>query len=102
MWDDISPFGNPGGLAMHGKVRNWARLVKGNPKFDKDAPPDVEFSRIEMDLIARAAGSVAGIDSPWPDNGRTGASRPSGGPEHPQERDGIPATISGAYTPGAV
>ena len=31
VWDDLSPFGNPGGLAMRGRVRNWARLVRGNP-----------------------------------------------------------------------
>ena len=23
VWDDLSPFGNPGGLAMTGEVRNW-------------------------------------------------------------------------------
>ncbi len=44
VYDDLSPFGNPGGLAMRGKVRTWVRLAKGKPKFDKDAPSDVEFS----------------------------------------------------------
>ncbi len=37
VWDDRSPTGKPGGLAMRGRVRNWARLVKGKPVFDKDA-----------------------------------------------------------------
>ena len=55
VWDDISPFGNPGGLAMTGRVRNWARLINGKPTFNKDAPFDTDFSPQERDLIARAA-----------------------------------------------
>ena len=31
VWDDVSPFGRPGGLALRGPVRNWARIVKGKP-----------------------------------------------------------------------
>ena len=53
----------------------------------------------EVDLIAHAAGRVleaAGTDSPRPDNARTGASRPSEGPDHPQELDGAPAALSTA------
>ncbi len=79
VWDDLSPFGNPGGLAMTGKVRNWARLVKGKLSFDRQAKSAVEFAPDEVDLIARAAGQVsdpAVIDSPAPGNGRTAASRP--------------------------
>ncbi len=26
VWDDRDPFGNPGGLALRGPVRNWASL----------------------------------------------------------------------------
>ncbi len=95
--DDQSPFGNPGGLAMRGKVRNWARLVNGKPRFDKDAPPETEFSPHERELIAQAAGSAAD-DSPQPDNGRTGASRPSDGPTHPREGDESSTGVVGART----
>ena len=59
VWDDVSPFGQPGGLAMRGKVRNWARLVNGKPIFVKDAPPEADFSPDERGLIARAAGNIA-------------------------------------------
>jgi len=37
VWDDVSPTGKPGGLAMRGQVRNWARLVKGKPGFNRQA-----------------------------------------------------------------
>ncbi len=59
IWDDLSPFGKPGGLAMRGKVRNWARLVKGKPSFDGQAKPVPEFTPNDVDLIAQAAGRVA-------------------------------------------
>ncbi len=98
VWDDLSPFGNPGGLAMRGKVRNWARLVNGKPRFDKDAPPEAEFSPSERDLIAGWAGNVAGIDSPQPAHGRTGASRPSDGPTHPREGGESSTGVVGART----
>ncbi len=80
VWDDLSPLGNPGGLAMTGKVRNWARLVKGKPSFDRQAKSAPEFTPDEVDLIAHAAGrvlEVAGTDSPAPGNARTDASRHS-------------------------
>ncbi len=40
---DVSPTGKPGGLAMCGKVRNWARLVNGKPTFDKNALSELDF-----------------------------------------------------------
>ena len=95
-WDDVSPFGKPGGLALRGPVRNWARIVKGKPSFDKDAPADVDFSLRDRELIAQAAGRViepAEIDSPRPDNARTGVTRPPDGPEYPQEQDRAPAAL---------
>ncbi len=101
VWDDLSPFGNPGGLAMTGRVRNWARLVNGKPTFGKDAPPEVDFAPHERDLIARAAGNVAEIDSPRPDNGRTGATRPLGGPDYPQNEDGASTGVVATRTPEA-
>ena len=100
VWDNISPFGNPGGLAMTGKVRNWARMARGKPSFDRQAKPAPEFAPDEVDLIARAAGRVsdtAVIDSPALGNARTAATRPSGGPNHPQEQDGAPAGLSTAW-----
>ena len=104
VWDDLSPFGNPGGLAMTGKVRNWARLVKGKPSFDRQANPAPEFAPNELDMIARAAGQVsdtAVIDSPAPGNARTDASRPSDDSDCLQEQDGAPAGLSTAQRPEA-
>ncbi len=98
VWDDVSPFGRPGGLAMHGKVRNWARLVKGKPVFNKDAPAEMVFSPDERNLIARAAGSAAKIGSARPENARTAATHPSDGPTYPQERDGASAGNVGPHT----
>ncbi len=44
VYDDLSPTGKPGGLAMRGKVRNWSRLVKGKVTFDRQAKPATEFT----------------------------------------------------------
>ena len=88
VWDDLSPFGRPGGLAMTGRVRNWARLVNGLPKFNKDAPAEADFSPQDQEIIALAAGQVFDFTkagSPRPDNGRTGASLPSDGPDYLRE-----------------
>ncbi len=101
VWDDLSPFGKPGGLAMTGKVRNWARLVKGKFCFGRQAAPAVEFAPDEVDLIARAAGRVsdaAKIDSPAPGNARTAATCPPNGPTYPRERDRAPTAIVCART----
>ncbi len=104
VWDDLSPFGNPGGLAMRGRVRNWARLVKGKVTFDRQAAPTTEFAPDEVDLITRAAGRVSdavGIDSPAPGNARTAPISVRDGPEYPQKDDLAPARISTAHTPEA-
>ncbi len=104
VWDDLSPYGNPGDLAMTGKVRNWARLVKGKSSFDRQAKPAPEFTPDEVDLIAHAAGrvsSVAGTDSPAPGNARTDATRPSDGSDCLQEQDGAPAGHSTTKRPEA-
>ncbi len=88
--DNVSPTGRPGGLAMRGRARNWARLVKGKPTFGKDAPCETDFSSGERDMVAQAAGRVTETDSPRPENARTAATHPSDGPGgHPQERDRI-------------
>ena len=101
VWDDLSPFGRPGGLAMRGRVRNWVRLVNGKPKFDKDAPSEVDFSPHERSLIARAAGSVAAIDSPRPDNGRTATITPLDSPIYAQDGDRTNTGLSRPQTPEA-
>ncbi len=104
VWDNLSPYGKPGGLAMTGRVRNWARLINGKPSFNKDAPFETDFSPQERDLIAQAAGQVLDateIDSPRPDNARTGVSRPSDGPDCLQEQDGAPAELSTVQRPEA-
>ena len=92
VWDALAPLGKPGGLAMTGKVRNWARLVKGKSSFDRQANPAPEFTPDEVDLIAHAAGralEAAGTDSPAPGNARTAQSRPPDGPD-PARSEGRP------------
>ncbi len=102
VWDDLSPFGNPGGLAMRGRVRNWARLVKGKPVFDKDAPSAVDFSSHDRMLVAQAAGRVVDLtetDSVRPENARTAPSAPSDGPDHIPGPDRASTRVSGARPP---
>ncbi len=101
VWDDVSPTGKPGGVAMCGKARNWARLVKGKPAFGKDAPSKADFSSGERDMVARAAGRVTETDSPRPENARTAATHPADGPEHPQGQDDASAGVVGSQTPVA-
>ncbi len=101
VWDDVSPTGKPGGLAMRGKVRNWARLVRGKVTFDRQTKPAAEFAPDEVDLIAQAAGrasSAAEIDSPAPGNARTAAIKPPDGPNYPQEGDGASMAVVGPQT----
>ncbi len=88
VWDNLSPFGKPGGLAMTGRVRNWARLVKGKVTFDRQAKPATEFTPKEVELIARAAGRIfdaAGIDSPAAGNARPAPISVRDSPEVPPE-----------------
>ena len=58
VYDDVSPTGRPGGLAMTGRIRNWARLVKGKPKFDQKAQIDPVFTPAESNVVTKAAGTV--------------------------------------------
>ncbi len=92
VWDDRSPTGKPGGVAMGGKVRNWARLVNDKLSFDKDAPSNPDFTPVERDMIARAAGKTPSR----PGEARTAATHPSDGSEHPQEQDRAPAAFTTA------
>ncbi len=101
VWDDRCPFGKTGGLAMHGQVRNWARLVKGKPVFGKDAPSEVDFSPEERDLVAQAAGRVADLAepaSPRPENGRTAPARAPDGLGHPPDAERPSTRVSAAHT----
>ncbi len=85
--DDVNPFGEPGGLAMTGRVRNWALISDGRPMFMKDAKPDPSFTPQERESTAHAAGQVIELtekDSSRPYNARTGVTRRSDGPEYPQ------------------
>ena len=103
-WDDLSPFGNPGGLAMRGCVRNWARLVTGKPVFDKDAPSNVDFSSHDRMLVAQAAGRVVDLtetDSVRPENARTAPSAPSDGLGHIPGPDRASTRVSTARSPEA-
>ena len=89
-------------LQVPGVERHAARLVKGKPAFDKDAPSEADFSSGERDMSARAAGRVADLaetDSPRPDNGRTAAISPLDRPNYPQERDRACTGVIGALTP---
>ena len=104
VWDDLSPFGRSGGRAMRGQVRNWARLVKGKVTFDRQAKPAAEFAPDEVNLIARAAGTVsdaAEIDSPAPGNARTAPISLSAGPNYPRGGEGACVGLSTAQTPEA-
>ncbi len=43
VWDDRSPTGKPGGLAMGGRVRNWTSFEtpNGKPMFKMKSQPEV-------------------------------------------------------------
>ncbi len=104
VWDNVSPFGKPGGLAMRGKVRNWARLVNGKPGFNRQAQSEEDFTPEERTAIAQAAGTVTALMESAPPGvakARTVRSHPSDGPDHPQERDCAPAALVTAPRPEA-
>ncbi len=101
VWDDLDPFGNPGGLALRGPVRNWARLVKGKLSFERRAAPTAEFTPDERKAIAQSAGVVtdlAGGVLPAVGEARTARSHPPDGPEHPSGVEGPPTGVVGAQT----
>ncbi len=104
VWDDRDPFGKPGGLALHGRVRNWALLVKGKPNFTRKAKPDSDFIPDDREVIARAAGTVvdlAGVPAASGLPGAVCATRPSDGPEYPQKEDGASTRVFTARPPAA-
>ena len=82
----MSPTGKPGGLAMHGRVRNWSYLAKGKPNLTRKAQPDPDFTPDERQVIAQAAGTVVDLDETRPASGLSGAAcatHPSDGPGPP-------------------
>ncbi len=104
VWDDRNPFGKPGGLALRGRVRNWAFLVKGKPNFTRKAKPDSDFMPDERELIARAAGTVVDMAGVPAASGLPGAvcvTRPADGPRYPQEQDRAPTVFASAPRPEA-
>ncbi len=104
VWDDLSPFGKPGGLAMRGKVRSWARLVKGKPNFTRKAQPDPDLTPDERQVIAHAAGTVVDLDETRPASGLSVAvctTHPSDGPDNRPERESASARVVTAHTPEA-
>ncbi len=104
VWDDLSPFGKPGGLAMRGRVQNWARLVKGKPNFTRKARSDPDFTPDERQVIAQAAGKVVDLDETRPASGLSGAvcaTHSSGGPDHQPERERASTRVSTARSPEA-
>ncbi len=86
VWDDVNPFGKPGGLAMRGKVRNWARLVKAKISFDRRAKPEPEFTEAQRVAVGKAAGMVTDLGEKAQAGGgerAVCATRPQTAPEYP-------------------
>ena len=105
VWDDRDPFGKPGGLALRGRVRNWARLVNGKPGFNRQAQSEEDFTPEERTAIAQAAGTVTALMESAPPGvakARTARSHPPDGPrEHPQGQNRAPAAFATAPRPEA-
>ncbi len=103
VWDDRSPFGKPGGLAMRGRVRNWARLVNGKSKFDRKAVPNPNFTSIERSVVAEAAGRVPDTPQRVPSSGDQARTVPISRKEDSEyrEKEVAPAPVSNTHTPEA-
>ncbi len=104
VYDDLDPFSNPGGLALTGWVRNWARLVNGKPGFNRQAQSEEDFTPEERTAIAQAAGTVTALMENAPPGvakARTVRSHPPDDPEHPQGQDDASAGVVGPQTPVA-
>ncbi len=50
VWDNLSPTGKAGGLAMTGRVRNWARFANGKPTFERKTAPEPDFTPAEREI----------------------------------------------------
>lgn len=104
VWDDLSPTGNPGGLALRGPVRNWARLVKGKLSFDHQAVAGADFTPSERDLIVQSAGVVTDLTRTAPSavgEAHTARSHPLDAPEHQPGQERPSTGLSSVQTPEA-
>ncbi len=104
VWDDVSPFGKPGGLAMRGQVRNWSSFEtpNGKPMFRMKSQPDPDFTPEQRATAAKAAGVVVSLDADSRGTFAPGrATSPSDGPEYPQKEDGASTRVLTAHTPEA-
>ncbi len=104
VWDDVSPFGKPGGLAMTGRVRSWASFEtpRGMPMFRMKSKPDPDLTLEQRAAVAKAAGVVVSWDADSRETLSPGCTAsPSDGPEYPQKEDGASTRVSTARTPEA-
>ncbi len=104
VWDDLSPFGKSGGLAMRGRVRNWASFEtpNGKPMFRMKSQPDPDLTREQRATAAKAAGVVVSRGADSQGTFAPGcATSPSDGPEYPQKEDGASTRDVAAQTPEA-
>ncbi len=104
VWDNVSPFGKPGGLAMRGQVRNWASFEtpKGMPMFRTKSKSNPDFTPEQQAAVVKAAGVVVSCDAGSRETLSPGrATHPSDGPEHPQGQDDASAGVVGLQTPVA-
>ncbi len=88
VWDDVSPFGKPGGLAMTGRARNWASFEtpNGKPMFRMKSQPDPDLTPEQRATAAKSAGVVVSMDADSRGTFAPGcATSPSDGPEVPPE-----------------
>ena len=104
VWDDQSPFGKPGGLAMRGRVRNWASFEtpRGMPMFRMQSEPGPDFTPEQRAALAKAAGVVVSTDADSRDTLSPGcATAPSDYPRHQPEQDDASTGVVGPHIPVA-
>ena len=104
VWDDVSPFGKPGGLAMRGKVQNWASVEtpKGAPMFRMKSKADPDFTPEQRAAAAKAAGVIVTCDAVSRGTFPPGrATSPSAGPTYLQEGDGPSTGVVATRMPDA-
>ncbi len=104
VWDDVSPFGRPGGLAVRGRVQNWASFEtpNGKPMFRMKSQPDPDFTPEQRATAAKAAGVVVSMDADSRGTFAPGcATSPLDGPEYPQNEDGASTRDVTAHPPEA-
>ncbi len=104
VWDDRDPFNKPGGLAMTGRARNWARLDKGKLSFGRQAETAADFAPDERKVIAQSAGVITDLMEHAPPavgEAHTARSRPLDGPDSPLATEGHSTGVATAQRPEA-